>query len=72
MVLWEDSHSKKITTKMHYEKVRGKNPLTGARKNTPQKLDLDLPLELQIQDCPEFGYNQKNKFRLAIIPFKGL
>ena len=25
MVLWEDSHSKKITTKMHYEKVRGKN-----------------------------------------------
>lgn len=37
----------------------GKNPPTGARKNIFQKLDLDLPLELQIQDCPEFGYNQK-------------
>lgn len=44
----------------------GKNPLTGARKIFPQKLDLDLPLELQIQDCPK---EPKFEINIAFLPF---
>lgn len=44
------------------KKTGGKNPPTGARKYTPQKLDL----ELQIQDCPK---EPKFEINIAFLPF---